>query len=138
MAQITNVSLTRHVGRYNWADPSQEEAQIVVRATIDGQQYALSDTVYPDSEWDFHGDDISDAIDAIEAAKGRYLFYSGREEFAQRLTIFRAHEQEIRKAYALSQAAYYQRRARETAKLAQAWLWEALEKPEPADQAEAA
>ncbi|KAB2792567.1 hypothetical protein F9K96_05340 [Brucella anthropi] len=126
-ATITDVSIHRHVGRFNWADPSQEEAQVIVRATIDGVKYALSDTMEPDCEYDYRGEDVIEAIDALEAAKGRYIFYSGRKEFEEKLALFRLHETEIRKAYALSRAVFYQRRAEEMSRLARAYLDEATE-----------
>lgn len=126
-ATITDVSIHRHVGRFNWADPSQEEAQVIVRATIGGVKYALSDTMEPDGQYDYQGDDIIEAIDALEAAKGRYIFHSGKKEFEEKLALFRAHEPEIRKAYALSRAKHYQRQSSEMAKLARLYLEDATE-----------
>lgn len=126
-AVITDVSINRHVGRYNWANPTQEEAQIVVRATIDGVKYALSDTVEPDSRYDYQGDDIIEAIDALEASMGQYLFNSRKKEFDEKLALFRNYENEIRKAYAISRAKYYQRRSAEMSSLARAYIEEASE-----------
>ena len=127
MSEITDVRISRTEGSFNWCEPSKKEAQIVVRATIDGKVIALSDCVEIDSTYDYQGDDIIEAIDAIECAIARYLFYSGKQEFIEKLTVFRANETAIRKAYALTQAKSYQAKAKRAAEIARAYLDEAAE-----------
>lgn len=123
--EITNVSVSRQVGKFNWANPKEEQAQISVQFTLDDVRYVISDLVEPDSEHDYDGDDISDAVDHISNSIDRYWISTGRDVTKAKIEIFWKYEAAIRKAYATYQAKKYQRLAARNADLARAYLDEA-------------
>lgn len=136
--KITDVSFRRHVGKYNWADPSEEGAQIIVAFSIDGEKHSISDVVEPGSRHDYDGGDISDAVDTLSNALDRYWISTGRDKMRETIKLFWANEARIRKAYAASEAIRYQRLSAHNASLARRLLDEAMAEIEPDEQAEAA
>lgn len=136
--EITNVSVSRAVGRYNWANTAEVQAQISVQFTLDGARYVISDLVEPDSRHDYDGEDISDAVDHISNSIDRYWISTGRDETKAKIKLFWDNETAIRKAYATYQAKKYQRLAARNADLARTYLAEAMAPIEEPDVSEAA
>lgn len=124
--EVTNVSVSRTVGKYNWANTAEVQAQIIVQFTLDGARYVISDLVEPDSQHDYEGDDVSDAVDHISNSIDRYWISTSRDETKAKIKIFWDNETAIRKAYAAYQAKKYQRLAARNADLARAYLDEAM------------
>lgn len=124
--EITNVSVSRSIGRYNWANTTEVQAQISVQFTLDGARYVISDLVEPDSQHDYDGEDISDAVDHISNSIDRYWISTGRDETKAKIKLFWENEAAIRKAYATYQAKKYQRLAARNADLARTYLDEAM------------
>ena len=106
-------SISRTVGSYNWANPSEKQAQLIVRFEVDGKTYGISDTVEPDSRDDFDPSDIDivDAVDHIERTIKRYWISTSRDETLAKIAVFRAHQSAIRKEWLLIEATRCQRKA---------------------------
>ena len=136
--EITNVSVSRTVGKFNWANTAEVQAQISVHFTLDGARYVISDLVEPDSQHDYDGDDISDAVDHISNSIDRYWINTSRDETKAKIKLFWENEVAIRKAYATYQAKKYQRLAARNADLARTYLDEALAPIEDQEISEAA
>ena len=136
--EVKNVSVWRHVGKYNLANPNEEGAQIAVRFTLNGVQHCISDVVEPGSQYDYDGSDISDAVDAISNAIERYWISTGRDKTRETIKLFWKHEALIRKAYAASEATRFQRLAYHNASLARRYLDEAMADVEPSEEQAAA
>ncbi len=124
--EITNVSVSRTLGKFNWLNTAEVQAQIYVQFTLDGERYVISDLVEPDSQHDYDGEDISDAVDHISNSIDRYWVSTDREKTREKIKLFWENEAAIRKAYATYQAKKYQRIAARNADLARTYLDEAM------------
>jgi sulfite reductase beta subunit-like hemoprotein len=122
---ITNVRVSRSVGRYNFANPSEEQVCLSVIFTIDGTKHVIEDTVEPHSEHDCEDEDVTEMVEAIARSVERYLYSSRRDKTRASIAVFRENEEAIRREYAKTMAARYQRLAYQHARTAQAYLFEA-------------
>lgn len=125
MATVSKTVVRRSEGNYDWAHPAERQAQIVVSFALDGEQYTICDTVEIGSQFDYDGDDISDAVDAIDCALDRYWISSQRDKLKATIAIFKANETAIRKEHASQLARHWQKRAAEASRKAMAFMDEA-------------
>ncbi|QIG74555.1 hypothetical protein EVC10_047 [Rhizobium phage RHph_Y25] len=123
--EITNTTVSRREGAFDWAHPSEKQAEIHVSFSIDGERYSICDTVEIGSQFDYDGDDISEAVDAIDCALDRYWISTSRDKTKANIAVFKANEQVIRKSHAASLARHWQKRAADASKRARAFMDEA-------------
>lgn len=80
------ITMGRNVGSYNWANPSQKQAQIHISFPVNGKIEHLSACVEPDGEYDLNvdGDTLpEDVISAIQFYYEKLWISTDKERVAK-------------------------------------------------------
>jgi hypothetical protein len=81
------------VGRFNFADPSQDSISCHIVVFNELNEKIKSTNIHP--EYEIEGDDIDEVIDNLESANERVWYSSAQGEWKEMIEFLKKHRDEI-------------------------------------------